>query len=115
MLNYKPVSYRLPVAPPRVIRQAPYNSLGSGFHSSGHQPYSLGQQFEGVMGWPGHVGDTIRFIFHGTTAALGYHVWLNDKGFWKYFGLFLGIGQTAGAICDAISLGKRIMGTHPPE
>ncbi len=107
MLDFKPVPYRLPVTPPRVVRQAPQNAYGP-------RPYSLGQQFEGVMGWPGYVGDTIRLVFHGTTAALGYHVWLTDKGFWKYFGLFLGIGQTVGAICDGISLGKRVAGTHPP-
>lgn len=103
MLDFKPVSYRLPVTPPRVVRQAPTHS------------YQLSQTFEGVLGWSGYAGDSLRFLFHGTTAALGYHVWLHDKGFWKYFGLFLGIGQTVGAICDAISLGKRIAGTHPPE
>lgn len=103
MLAYKPVSYRLPVAPPRVVRQAPTHS------------YHLSQAFEGVFGWPGYVGDSIRLVFHGTTAVLGYHVWLTDKGPWKYLGLFLGVGQTVGAICDLISVGKRIAGTHPPE
>lgn len=103
MLNYRPVSYRLPVTPPRVVRQAPKYS------------YQLSQSFAGVFGWPGYAGDGIRLIFHGTTAALGYHVWITEKGFWKYFGLFLALGQTAGALCDLISVGKRIAGTHPPE
>jgi hypothetical protein len=103
MLDFKPVPFRLPVAPPRVQRQAPRNSP------------ELGQRFEQVLGWNNATGDSLRFVFHGTTAALGFHVWITDKGFWKYFGLFLGIGQTVGAICDAISLGKRIAGTHPPE
>ena len=103
MLNYRPVSYRLPHTPPRVVRQAPRAS------------YQLSQTFDGVFGWPGYLGDSIRLIFHGTTAALGYHVWVTEKGFWKYFGLFLGLGQTAGALCDLISVGKRISGTHPPE
>lgn len=103
MLDYKPVSYRLAVAPPRVLRQAP-----------GSQ-YQLGQRFEQVLGWNDATGDVLRALFHSTTAALGYHVWINDKGFWKYFGLILGFGQSVGAICDIISLGKRIAGTHPKE
>lgn len=103
MLDFKPVPFRLPSAPPRVLRQAPRPSP------------QLSQRFEQVLGWNNATGDALRFIFHGTTAALGYHVWITDRGFWKYFGLFLGIGQTVGAICDAISLGKRIAGTHPPD
>lgn len=103
MLAYKPVSYRLAVAPPRVLRQAPRSQ------------YQLAQRFENVFGWNDATGDILRAVFHTTTAALGYHVWLHDKGFWKYFGLILGLGQTVGAIADLISLGKRIAGTHPVE
>lgn len=102
MLAYKPVAYRPSVIPPRIWRQAP-------------RKYVLSQTFDNLFKWSGATGDIIRLLFHGTTATLGYHVWITDKGFWKYFGLFLGIGQTVGAICDAISLGKRIAGTHPPE
>jgi len=103
MLDFKPVPFRLPVTPPRVLRQAP-----------GSQ-YQLAQRFENVLGWNDATGDVLRALFHTTTAALGYHVWINDKGFWKYFGLILGFGQSVGAICDLISLGKRIAGTHPTE
>lgn len=103
MLAYKPVSYRLAVAPPRVLRQAPRSQ------------YQLAQRFEQVFGWNDASGDILRAIFHSTTAALGYHVWLHDKGFWKYFGLILGYAQSVGAIADFISLGKRIAGTHPKE
>jgi hypothetical protein len=103
MLAYRPVTYRLAVAPPRVLRQAPRSQ------------YQLAQRFEEVFGWSDASGDILRTLFHSTTAALGYHVWLNDKGFWRYFGLILGFGQTIGAICDVISLGKRIAGTHPPK
>lgn len=110
MLAYKPVSFRLAVAPPRVLRQAPKTSLGLGRSSP-----VLGQRFEDVMGWSGYAGDGLRTIFHTATAVLGFHIWITDKGFWKYFGLLLGMGQTVGAICDVISLGKRITGTHPPE
>lgn len=111
MLDFKPVSYRLPVAPPRVLRQAPNHSFGLGSSS----PYKIGQTFDQLFSWGYVTGDIIRLLFHGTTAALGYHVWLKDKGFWKYFGLLLAFGQTVGGICDVISLGKRIAGTHPPE
>lgn len=111
MLAYKPVSYRLAVAPPRVLRQAPKTSVGLG-HPSSHV---LGQRFEDVLGWSGAAGDLLRTGFHTATAVLGYRVWIADKGFWKYFGLILAVGQTVGAICDLISLGKRIAGTHPAE
>lgn len=103
MLDFKPVPFRLPVAPPRVLRQAP--------ESSSH----LGQRFEQVLGWGNYTGDILRLLFHGASATLSYHVWITGKGSWRYFGLFLGIGQTVGAICDAISVGKRIAGTHPPD
>lgn len=109
MLAYKPVSYRLAVAPPRVLRQAP-RSVGLGRPS-----YRLSQRFEDVLGWSGAAGDGLRTIFHTATAILGFHIWITDKGFWKYFGLLLGVGQTVGGICDLVSLGKRIAGTHPPE
>lgn len=111
MLDFKPVPFRLPVTPPRVLRQAPKTSSGLGHPSH----YNLSQRFEQVLGWNDATGDVLRALFHTTTAALGYHVWINDKGFWKYFGLVLGFGQSVGAICDLISLGKRIAGTHPAE
>lgn len=111
MLGFKPVSYRLAVAPPRVLRQAPRASVGLGLSS---RP-QLSQRFEDVLGWSGAAGDGLRTVFHTATAVLGFHIWVVDKGFWKYFGLLLGVGQTVGAICDLISLGKRIAGTHPPE
>lgn len=102
MLKFQPVAYRPAVAPPRIWRQAP-------------RKYALSQTFDGLFAWSGTTGDIIRLLFHGTTATLGYHVWITDKGFWKYFGLFLGLGQTVGFICDVISLGQRATGTHPVE
>jgi hypothetical protein len=103
MVPFAPVAFRPAVTLPTVRRQAP-------------RKYPvLGQRFEDVLGWDGMTGDLLRTIFHTTTAVLGFHVWVNDKGFWKYFGLILGLGQTVGAICDIISVGKRLTGTHPPE
>lgn len=101
MRLYAPVAYRPAVASPTIRRQAPI--------------LALGQRFDELLNWSPVAGDLLRLTFHSATAALGLHVWLRDKGFWRYFGLFLGIGQTVGAICDAISIGQRIAGTHPPE
>lgn len=108
MLRFQPVAFRPAVALPTVRRQALKTSTALGSPK-------IGQTFDSLFKWSGATGDLIRLAFHGTTAALGFHVWVGDKGFWKYFGLFLGIGQTIGAICDVISLGKRVAGTHPPE
>lgn len=104
MVPYTPVAFRPAVTLPTVRRQAPRM----------YYP-ALGQRFEDVLGWSGAAGDLLRTAFHTATAVLGFHIWVSDKGFWKYFGLILGLGQTVGAICDVISLGKRIAGTHPPE
>lgn len=103
MVPYTPVAFRPAVALPTVRRQAPQRS------------FVLSQRFEDILGWSGIAGDLLRTAFHSTTAVLGFHVWVTDKGFWKYFGLILGLGQTVGALCDIISLGKRLAGTHPPE
>lgn len=103
MVPWNPVAFRPAVALPTVRRQAPAQS------------WILGQTFDQLFKWSSSTGDLIRLLFHGTTAALGYHVWVVDKGFWKYFGLFLALGQTVGALCDVISLGQRVAGTHPPE
>lgn len=105
-MRYAPVAYRPAVASPTIRRQAPNLAPGS---------LTLGQRFDELLNWSPVAGDLLRLSFHSATAALGLHVWLRDKGFWRYFGLFLGIGQTVGAICDAISLGQRIAGTHPPD
>lgn len=103
MVPYTPMAFRPAVTLPTVRRQALARN------------YSIGQTFDGLFAWSGAVGDSIRLVFHGATAALGFHVWITDKGFWKYFGLLLGVGQTVGALCDLISVGQRITGTHPPE
>src|SRR5688572_18629131 len=101
MLPFSPVAYRSAVTSPTIRRQAP--------------AYSLGQTFDQMFSMSPAVGDGFRLIFHGATAVLGYRVWLKDTGFFKYFGLFLALGQTVGAICDVISLAERALGTHPPE
>lgn len=100
MISYRPPAFRKIVSSPTFRRQA---------------HYSLGQTFDGLFKWDGAVGDTIRLVAHGTTAVLGYYVWIKDKGFWKYFGLAIALEQTIGVICDVISLTQRALGTHPPE
>jgi hypothetical protein len=102
MLDFKPVPFRLGVPSPPIRRQVPARK-------------NLSQTFDGYFGWPPAAGDAVRLLFHGSTAALGYHVWVKDRGFFKWFGLALALGQTVGAICDAISLIQRAAGTHPPE
>lgn len=103
MVRYTPVAYRPAVTLPTVRRQAP------------RKYPELGQRFEEILNWSPLAGDLLRIAFHSTTGVLGFYTWVNAKGFWKYFGLILGLGQTVGAICDVISLGRRIAGTHPPE
>lgn len=102
MIAYRPTAFRPAGSSPLFRRQAISRA-------------TLGQTFDQLFSWSSATGDVVRLIFHGATAALGYHVWILDKGFWKYFGLLLGVGQTVGAICDVISLGQRALGTHPPE
>lgn len=102
MLPFAPVAYRPAVASsPAIRRQAPRHDLG--------------QTFDGYFGWSPAVGDVVRLAFHTATAVLGFRVWLRDEGFFKWFGLVLALGQTVGAICDAMSLAERAWGTHPPE
>lgn len=102
MVPFAPVAFRPAVSSPTARRQA----AGK---------YSLSQTFDGYFGWSPAAGDTVRLVFHTATAALGFHVWVKDKGFFKWFGLALAFGQTVGAICDAVSLIQRASGTHPPE
>lgn len=99
MLRYIPAAVRPPVSPPR----------------SGRHGFALGQPFEKYLGWSPAMGDVVRLIFHGATAALGIHVFLKDTGFVKWFGLFLAAGQGVGAVLDLASLAQRAAGTHPPE
>ncbi|SRR5579871_2215178 len=101
MLTYAPPAYRPAVASPTIRRQA--------------QRFGLAQTFDQYFGWPPAAGDMVRLLFHGSTAVLGFHVWKSDTGFFKWFGLLLGVGQTVGAICDLLSLIQRAAGTHPPE
>lgn len=100
MLKYAPPVYRpAVVASPTIRRQA----------------INLGQTFDNYLGMSSAMGDGIRLVFHGATAALGFRVFKSEAGFWKWFGLILGIGQTIGFVCDAMSLVQRAIGTHPPE
>lgn len=102
MLKYAPAAYRpAVVTSPTMRRQAPR--------------FVLAQTFDGYFHWSPAVGDGVRLIFHGATAILGFRVFKAETGFWKYFGLLLGVGQTVGFICDAMSLVQRAVGTHPPE
>jgi len=103
MLRYAPPAYRPAVSSPTIRRQA-----------LRHSP-SLSQTFDGYFGWTPAMGDAVRLAFHSATAVLGFHVWKNDTGFFKWFGLLLGVGQSVGAVCDALSLIQRAVGTHPPE
>jgi|FLYN01.1.fsa_nt_gi hypothetical protein len=116
MLRYAPVALRPTVASPTARRVGPPTwSPTISVSSRKGSSKSLGETFDQLFNWSGTTGDVIRLLFHGATAYLGYHVWLTDRGFVKWFGLFLGMGQTVGAICDLVSLWKRATGTHPPE
>jgi hypothetical protein len=99
VLPYQPAAYR-------PIRTSP---------RSGQYGLTLGQTFDQYFSWSPATGDAVRLVFHGATAALGIHVFLTDKGFFRWFGLVLGFGQAVGAICDVLSLAQRALGTHPPE
>lgn len=101
MLKYAPPAFRPAVTSPTMRRQAPR--------------FSIGQTFDGYLGWGPVAGDVIRLAFHSATAVLGFRVFKSEKGFWKWFGLLLGVGQTVGAVCDAMSLVERAVGTHPAE
>lgn len=101
MVPFAPVAFRPAVPSPAARRLGPSPALG--------------QTFDEMFGWSPAMGDIVRLGFHGATAALGYHVWVKDAGFFKWFGLFLALGQTVGAICDVVSLVQRVAGTHPPE
>lgn len=109
MVPYNPVPWRPVVTSPTIRRQG--SMLGQSYLGQS----ILGQTFDSLFGWGSAAGDAIRLTFHGATAVLGYHVWLRDKGFFKYFGLLLAFGQTVGGICDAISLIQRATGTHPSQ
>jgi hypothetical protein len=102
VIAFKPVAFRpTAVSSPALGRYGP--------------KFTLSQTFDELFKWSSATGDSIRLIFHGATAALGFHVWIKDKGFFKWFGLLLAVGQTVGAICDVVSLVQRAAGTHPPE
>lgn len=129
MLSYQPAfSPRVPPPTPglqgRFLGQVPINSRSLSQWNPG--PFlnpragleigraPLAQTFEEVAGWPGWCGDVLRLTFHSGTTYLGIAVGLSQKsGFLKYFAWVLGVGNGLAAIADAISIGKRIAGTHP--
>lgn len=100
MLRFEPLAYR-PAAPPPALGR-----YGNKF---------LSQPFESYLGLSTTAGDVIRLVFHGATAALGMRAFLSDRGFFKWFGLVLGVGQGVGFVLDVVSLVERAVGTHPPE
>lgn len=102
MHSFMPVAYRPVVSSPTVRRPS-------------EKHYSLSQTFDQYFKWSSATGDAVRLMFHGATATLGFHVWIKDRGFFKWFGLALAVGQTVGAICDVVSLVQRAAGTHPKE
>lgn len=75
----------------------------------------LGQTFEQLFGWSPTAGDIIRLAVHGSGTWLGIHVALKESGFLSGVGWVIGLTNGVGALCDAISLGKRAAGTHPGE
>ncbi len=105
MVPFAPVAFRPAVASPAARRLGQIPS----------RTPSLGQTFDQMFGWSPATGDAVRLLFHGTTAVLGFRVWIRDEGFFKWFGLALALGQTVGAICDVVSLVQRAAGSHPPE
>lgn len=46
---------------------------------------------------------------------MGVRVALKESGFLSGVGWVIGLTNGVGALCDAISLGKRAAGTHPGE
>lgn len=104
MLIYRPAAFR-PPAPSPALGQAA--ALG--------RTHFLGQTFDQLLDFSPAMGDVIRLAFHTTSAYLGIWVGLKEEGGLKYLGWVLGVGQAVGAVCDAISLTKRITGTHPAE
>lgn len=79
----------------------------------GHRPV-LGQTFDQMFGFSPALGDIIRLAGHGAAGYIGIYVGLNAKGLTSIIGWIIGIGQGITAICDLISIGQRIAGTHPP-
>jgi hypothetical protein len=85
----------------------------------------VGQTFDEIAGFGPVAGDIIRLVFHGIATYLGIWVGLNinkvktgnktTKAVTGGLGWALAAGQGLGAIADVISLGKRALGTHPPE
>lgn len=120
MVPFAPVAFRPAVTSPaarRLGQNSSWISSRPAFPMMGRQAprYQLSQSFDQLFSWSPAVGDTIRLAFHSATAVLGFRVWIKDKGFFKWFGLALALGQTVGAICDVISLVQLAAGTHPPE
>ena len=85
----------------------------------------VGQTFDEIVGWTPLMGDVLRLTFHSIATYLGVWVGLNinkvktgnktTKTVTGALGWALAAGQGLGAIADIISLGKRALGTHPPE
>lgn len=103
MIRFIPVAFRPVVSSPTIRRQA--------------QNKALGQTFDSLLSWGPVVGDALRLGAHGLASYIGFYVWLTapKKSAARYLGLIMGLSQTFGAICDVISLGQRVAGTHPPE
>lgn len=103
----------------RVANLRPYAA------SLGANPPKLAQTFDQIIGWTPLMGDVLRLTFHGIATYLGIWVGLNinkvktgnktTKTVTAALGWALAGGQGLGAIADIISLGKRALGTHPPE
>lgn len=104
MLDYKPAAFRPSASSP-----------AQGQAALGRSHYYMGQTFDQLLGFTPAMGDVIRLVFHTASTYLGIYVGLKEKGPVKYLGWVLGVGQGIGAVCDAISLGKRAMGIHPSE
>lgn len=103
MLPYAPAARRPVVALSPPIRR--------------HSPRpELSQTFDEILGMPQFMGDVLRLVFHGATTWLGIHVGLKEGGSAVgIVGWILGIGNGVAGACDAVSLAKRALGTHPPE
>lgn len=105
MVPYTPRAYR-----PTELSPA----LGHRHVSILGRSHSLGQTFDQMFGFSPALGDVIRLVGHGAASYIGIYVGMEAKGVTSVIGWVIGIGQGITAICDVISIGQRIAGTHPP-
>jgi hypothetical protein len=76
---------------------------------------ALGQTFDEMLGFTPAMGDVLRLVYHTGGTWLGLYIGMREKGFMSVLGWAIGLGMGLAAVLDVVSLGKRVVGTHPPE